>query len=359
MRAQENRGLGPYHPGVQGLESENTEPGSVRCFFLRSVVFPVVISIVSACAPPGGSIARAPVDLRPPQLLAAGASSSSSFYARFDEPVLLVKDSLGLEPDLPMSGITEGSDLHIEFAEPQSPGRDYSIVGEVDDLHGNRTRFLIRFIGWNDRPPLMRISEIQSGKNSSKANPHRDYVELEVLEDGNTGGEELVWSSSVKTLTYRFPGIEVRIGDYIVLHLAPEGLETEIDELGADTAVSGGVDATWGGRDLWCKAGPLPDENGAIGLRRRPGEGFIDGFFYADRDKSGELEDNKLTDVIAELAASGAWPLGGGAPAWNDAFLWNPSTARSICRFDSAVGPQSWYVTSAGGQSPGYVNPSP
>jgi hypothetical protein len=359
MKTQENLGPGPYHPGVQRLESGNTDPESIQCLFLHSVLFTIIVSIVSACAPPDGSIARAPVDLRPPQLLAAGASSSSSFYARFDEPVLLVKDSLGLEPDLPMSGVTEGSDLHIEFGAPQSPGCDYTIVGEVDDVRGNRTRFLIRFVGWNDRPPLMRISEVQSGKNSSKSNPHRDYIELEVLSDGNTGGEELVWSSSVKTASYRFPGIEVSKGDFIVLHLAPEGFETEIDELGADTAVSGGVDATFGGRDLWCKAGPLPDENGAIGLRRRPGEGFIDGFFYADRDKFGELGANKLSTLVAELAASGAWPLGGGAPAWSDAFLWNPSTARSICRFDSAVGPQSWYVTSAGGQSPGCVNPSP
>jgi hypothetical protein len=315
--------------------------------------------LISACAPPVESIAPPPVDLRPPQLLEAGPSDSLSFAAHFDEPVVLVHESLAVEPDLPISGSVEGSDLHVEFGAAQAPGRDYSLIGEVDDLRGNRTRFLIRFVGWNDHPPALRISEVQTGKNASKNNPHRDYVELAVLEDGNIGGEELTWTSSVKTFTYRFPCVDVRSGEFIVLHLAPEGVESEIDELGADTDESGGVDSTASGRDLWCSSGPLPDESGAVGLRKRPGGNFVEGFFYADRDKSGPLGDTKLSTLVTELAASGSWPTAGEVPSWNDAFAWSPSTARSMCRSGAAAGPESWYVTTAGGQSPGSANSPP
>jgi hypothetical protein len=310
----------------------------------------------AACSPGAGASLQPVVDLRPPGLLEAGPSGPMAFVALFDEPVVLVPDSLELEPRATIRGTAKGQELEVEFPEEQSPGRDYCLVGEVDDARGNRTRFLVRFVGWNARPPEMRISEVQTGKNGSQTRPHRDYVELEVLEDGNVGGEELTWSSSVKSVNFRFPGIEVEKGDFLVLHLSPEGEAAEVDELGADTAVSGGVDATPAGRDLWSGAGPLPDESGALCLRKRPGGPVADGFFYADEDKTGAMGEDKLSALVSELSKAGAWPVSGDGPSWDEAFKWKPSSARSICRTAAPAGAASWYVTAAGGQSPGSAN---
>jgi hypothetical protein len=298
-------------------------------------------------------------DFRPPGLLEAGPSGARSLEARFDEPVTLVAGSLAIEPSAGIRGTADGPELRVDFDEDQSPGLDYRLAGEVDDSRGNRTRFILRFVGWNGEPASLRVSEVQTGKNGSASRPHRDYVELEVLEKGNIGGEELSWSSTVKTMSYRFPGIRVEKGDFIVLHLSPEGLEAEKDELGPDTSASGGIDATAAGRDLWSGAGGLPDESGILCLRSRPGGPAVGGFFYADEDKSGAMGDDKLSALAAELAGAGAWTFAGPKPTWDDAFKWKPSSARSICRSGASAGASSWYVTPAGGQSPGSANPAP
>lgn len=335
------------------------DPRGLRAASLAIAALSAVALCAAACSQAGLAPLPPVADLRPPGLLAAGPSGARSFEARFDEPVLLVDGSLALEPRAMINGAASGADLRVDFGEDLRPGLDYRLVGEVDDSRGNRTRFLVRFVGWNARPAVLRFSELQTGKNGSQSRPHRDYVELEVLQDGNVGGEELSWSSTVKSMSYRFPGIEVRKGDFIVLHLSPEGLEAEVDELGSDLAASGGVDATAAGRDLWCASGALPDESGALCLKSRPGGAPVEGFLYADQDKAGQLGDDKLSALVSELVGAGAWPIAGTAPSWSDAFKWNPSSARSICRSAPAIGASSWYVTAAGGQSPGSPNPGP
>ena len=297
-------------------------------------------------------------DLRPPSLLEAGPADPRRVVLRFDEAVKPVEGSFASEPQAELSCLAGDRDLVVAFASDQSPGADYALVGEVDDRCGNRTRFLLEFVGWNDRAPPLRLSEAQCGKNASKTRPHRDFVELEALADGNIGGEELSWASSAKSASYRFPAVELRKGDFVVVHLAPEGLPEEVDELGADLSASGGADSSPTGRDLWCSALPLPDESGAIALSLRPGAAPIDGLFYAADGKSGALSAGGLASLVSALASAGAWPLAGAMPAWEDAFRWKSSTAKSICRSGPASGPEAWYVAAAGGQSPGLPNVS-
>jgi|GEM_PF-494114 len=310
-------------------------------------------ALAVGCSPGPSSIAYPEADLKPPDLLAAGPTSSREVVLRFDEAVTPVPGSFSSEPGAALAPGAEGQSLRVGFAQAQSAGADYSLVGEVDDLKGNRTRFLVRFTGWNDRAPPLRISEVCPCKNSSKTKPHRDFVELEALADGNLGGEELSWASSVKTERYRFPSAEVRRGDRVVLHLAPEGLPEERDETGPDLSASGGVDATPSGRDFWCGTMALPDASGVVALAARPGAPPSDGLFYADDGKSGGLGKGDLADLASSLAAAGAWPLSGASPAWEDGFPWGGATSRSICRSGAASGPSAWSISAAGGQSPG------
>jgi hypothetical protein len=311
---------------------------------------------VASCSQESTAAIYPTADLRPPGLVAAGPSGPRDILVRFDEPVAPVANSLSVEPRAELSCRAADRDLIVSFGSDQSPGLDYALCGEVDDLQGNRTRFILRFTGWNDRAPRLRLSEAQTGKNGSKAKPHRDYLELEALADGNIGGEEVSWTSTVKTSAYRFPGIEVREGDFIVLHLAPEEIDSERDELGVDTLISGGVDASAKGRDLWCAAQGLPDENGAVSLSLRPGAPPIDGLFYAAEGKAGALGDDKLADMVSRLAEAGIWPLASAAPAWEDGFRWKSSPARSLCRSSASIGASAWRLSASGGQSPGAIN---
>lgn len=321
----------------------------------------VIAALVAACAAAPLEAVYPSVDLRPPGLVSAGPTGPRSVELRFDEEVRPVDGSLEAQPEAALSAAASGDDLIVSFAADQAPGADYALAGEVDDLAGNRTRFLLRFAGWNDRAPPARITEVQTSTNDSKTRPHRDFVEFEVLADGDLGGEELSWASSAKASTYRFPGIEVKKGDYVVLHLAPQGIAAERDELGPDIGLSGGIDATAGARDLWRSDSPLPDGSGELSLSIRPGAAPIDGLFYADPAKSGIVADQDLSDRVTALATAGIWPLGSKKPAWGDAFAWKASSSRSMCRLDSAPGPgpAAWYASASGGQSPGAPNTGP
>ncbi|MGO8695013.1 MAG: hypothetical protein ACLQMF_15235 [Rectinemataceae bacterium] len=300
-------------------------------------------------------------DLNPPQVLDAGPTGARGFSLRFDEDIEAVEGSFALEPaGISLSPTVRGAALDIAFSSDQEPGADYALAGEVEDAAGNHSRFLFRFVGWNDRPPTLRLSELQTAKNSSTLHPHRDYVELAALSAGNLGGVELEWSNSIRVYSFRFPNIEVEAGEFIVLHLAPESLPEETDETGSDLAQSGGVDATPYGRDIWSSAGGLPDESGVVVLRRRPGGEVADGLFYAAEDKSGALSNDKIAAAFRVLVDAGLWAATGAAPAWEDAFRWKPSVARSINRrADWPNGAIGWYLSESGAQSPGAVNPPP
>ncbi len=316
---------------------------------------------LSACLP--GQVSDAvlpPSDLKPPLVLEAGPEGPRSFLLRFDEEVNPVEGSFGLEPGPRAAAASaEGSSLRLDLGADCEPGAEYALSGEVEDGAGNATRFVFRFAGWNGRPARLALSEAQTARNSSATRPRRDFVELLVLVPGNLGGLELSWAGSAKLCSYRFPGVEVRAGDRVVLHLAPEGLPAELDEKGADLSASGGTDATAAGRDLWCAAGPLPDANGALALRSRPGGPVEDALFYAESSRSGPLGADKLCALVASLGE--AWPVAGAAPAWEDAFRWKPSAARSICRREgeAAPGPESWYPSDPGAQTPGSPNAPP
>ncbi len=322
------------------------------------VLIAATIATAAAGCSQGQAAAIYPkADLSPPALLQAGPVDSRRVVVRFDEVVAPVVGSFASEPSADLTCLSEGANLTVSFEAGQSPGRDYALAGEVDDSCGNRARFLLRFTGWNDRAPSLRVSEVQTGKNSSKTKPHRDFIEFEALATGNIGGEEVSWASTVKTMTYRFPAAEVRKGDFVVLHLAPELLPEEVDEVGSDTAVSGGVDATSSGREFWCAALALPDECGAISISLRPGEAPMDGLFYAADDRSGALADDNLAAIASVLVQSGAWRSSGDKLGWEDAYRWNPSPSRSICRkAGAAVGPSGWYICASGYQSPGEPN---
>jgi hypothetical protein len=320
-------------------------------------MMPILVSLAAlGCSGALPEAVYPAADLRPPSLVQAGPSGATSVVLRFDEAVRPVEGSLAARPSASLAGKAEGAELLVSFDGAQTPGADYALSGEVDDLSGNRTRFLIRFAGWNDRAPPLRLSEAQTGKNSSKTKPHRDFVELEALVDGNIGGEELFWASSAKSSSYRFPAAELKKGDRIVLHLAPEGIEAERDELGADLSASGGIDASASGRDFWCADMALPDASGVIAVALRPGEDPSDGLFYAEEGKEGKLPEGDMASSLAQLAKAGAWVLSGSQPAWEDGFRWKGSSGKSICRAGAGKGPAAWYACASSCQSPGEPN---
>ncbi len=297
-------------------------------------------------------------DIKPPAILDARQSNPGVFHILFDEEVEAVPDSYCFTPAGPrIEPAARGSSIDIGIVPAAPPGQECVISGEARDVSGNICRFLFSFAAYNATPAALVITELQAGKNASVSSPHRDYIEFLVTGAGNLGGICVQWASSVKIMEYIFPTCEVKAGELIVLHCSPEGIATEINELGADIALSGGIDSSSTGRDFWSQAGGLPDESAAIVLRARSGSTSCDGLLYASIDKAGAVPEGKIQMLSLALKEPSVWPLSD-TPLWEEFFLWKPSSARPIHRkLGSPKGPIQWYVGDSGTQSPGRTEP--
>jgi len=295
-------------------------------------------------------------DVRPPIIKNAELDEESEFHLEFDEPVRVVSEGFSIQPETRSADFEdENAVVLIRFNPNPSPGEVVTLFGNVEDFAGNRTHIQIQFKGYNNRPAGLVISEVQTSKNSSKRAPHRDYIELYVAREGNLAGAFLRWANSTKEMKYEFPACEVKKGDVIVVHCAPEGTPDEKDEIANNTAISGGIDATAQGRDFWSTAGGLPDATGAIALYEREGESAKDGLFYAESDKSGPMEPSKLSALAQELGDAGIWKIA--SPSmWDAAVHWKSSTSKPFVRASfEERGALAWGIGESSSQSPGVV----
>ena len=311
-------------------------------------------AFIAACSPDPADILLPAGDIRPPSILDAGQSDPGTFKILFDENVQPVIQSFAFAPAATRATPdSEGALLIVSLEPAAAAGEACSLSGEARDESGNTTRFLFSFVGYNEKPALLRINEIQTGKNSSASNLHRDYVEFTVEEGGNTGGVQVQWASSVKLMSYTFPPSEAAKNSLVVLHCAPEGLQSEADETGPDLSLSGGVDASAAGRDFWTEAGGIPDETGLIMVRLREEDQPVDGVFFVSSEKTGEVDSAKLSCFLEELMLADVWPCSS-PPLWEDGFPWKSSASKPLHRKrEGDAGPGQWQVGESGSQSPG------
>jgi len=324
-------------------------PGSILVF---SILF------CAACAPNSSNILMPIGDIRPPSIIDARQRSPEAFEIVFDEEVKPLQKSFSFSPDttsaLPSS---LGDTLTVSLSPPVQAGGECVLSGEAQDVAGNTTRFLFSFVGYNDNPATLSLNEIQTGKNAAASNLHRDYMEFLVDEGGNLGGIQIQWASTIKIMSYTFPPSEVVKGSIVVLHCAPEAIQAEKDEADLDISLSGGVDASPGGRDFWTSAGGLPDETGLVLVRLREGDQPVDGIFFGAVDKTGVIESEKLVGLLNEMRNAEIWPSSI-PPRWEEGFLWKSTASRPLHRKIGGVeGTDRWYVGESGSQSPGIQAP--
>ena len=321
------------------------------------LVFCLSLALAWSCSPDAADILMPAGDIQPPSILEAGQKAPGVFEILFDETVLPLGGSFGFSPaSSSATAVADGSRLTVSIAPAVAAGMNCMLSGEVEDRSGNSLRFIFEFVGYNSHPARLMLDEVQTGKNSSASNNHRDYMEFLVEGSGSLGGVHVAWASSTKTMEYTFPPCEVAAGDFIVLHCAPEGLASELDETGTDLSRSSGVDSSPSGRDFWTSSGGIPDETGVIVLREREESPAADGLFFAAEDRNGEVDSDKIVTALQSLAAAGIWACSS-PPRWEDALLWKSSTSRPLMR--GADGEKrGWKVGEPGSQSPGGEAPA-
>lgn len=213
-----------------------------------------------ACAPNPSAILMPIGDIRPPSIIDARQKSPDAFEILFNEEVKPIQKSFSFNPaTTAISSSSSGDTLTVSLSPAVQAGGECLLSGEAQDAAGNTTRFLFSFVGYNDDPAILRLNEIQTGKNTASSNLHRDYMEFIVEKGGNLGGIQVQWASTIKIMSSTFPPSEAAKGSIVVLHCAPEGISAEKDEVGADLSLSGGIDSSPGGRDFWTSSGGIPD----------------------------------------------------------------------------------------------------
>jgi len=320
------------------------------------------IVIMLSCAPDSDT-RKYPLDLLPPVLQSAETIDERHLRFTFDEPIVLRDANPVVVPPMPVNAFDiENEQLTIVFGADQEIGREYTFRMKVGDESGNSLLFLYKFSGWNSRVPGILINEI----NPRGSGNTPDCIELLVTEAGNLGGLVLLIGTKNKYRdSFLFPSIEVREGEYILVHTKVEGVSEEIDEIAA-LDVSGGKLSSDTARDFWMRDSPgLPGNNGAITLYTHKGGPVIDAILWTNREDDEEDEKLGWTSdgfiFASDLAEIKAWTSeSGGIPFPSDAVNANFSTAtRSICRAstpndtDSA---EDWHIVPTRGQSFGSIN---
>ena len=324
---------------------------TLKCILRFAVLF-------CSCSPSPSDILLPVGDIRPPSIIDARQKSPEAFEIVFDEEVKPVQKSFSFNPvTTAVFPSSSGPTLTVSLSPPVQAGGDCVLSGEAQDAAGNTTRFLFSFVGYNENPAFLRLNEIQTGKNTASSNLHRDYIEFLVEKGGNLGGIQVQWANTIKLMSCTFPSSEVVEGSIVVLHCAPESIPIEKDEVGSDLSLSGGIDASSGGRDFWSLSGGLPDGTGVILLRPREGDPPFDGLFYGSADRTGAVESEKLAGLLDEMRIEGIWPSSS-PPLWEEGFLWKSTASRPLHRIPgNSGGAGQWYVGDSGSQSPGLQGP--
>jgi hypothetical protein len=302
------------------------------------------------------------IDLKPPVLQNILIENSTSLTLNFDEAVYFEKDDYKSDPQLNLQSWTiEENTLIFNFNENQEPGRMYKCRSDVKDESGNILSFIIRYYGWNPQIPPLLINEFNP--EGSGNNP--DSIELYVSGDGNTAGVTLfLGTADFFSEKYVLPSLDVQQGDYIIVHMRPEGLSGEITETD-DKAVSTGKLASDMAWDLWVEGDkPVSGKNGIISLYTNPFGTVIDAVPYSNR-VTGDSEDyrgwtSSTFNMIEDLSFLNVWKSTDGFIRPEDAFYSEGTTGtRSICRNSSSDDSDvrdDWHIVPTSEKSFGQVN---
>ena len=299
-----------------------------------------------------GTSAEAPVflDCRP--------VSSTKMVFRFSQSVTV--KSIYFDPPLEIDSIEGGDEVTVVFTKQLEEGKKVTADIIVEDSGMNTLNVIVPFRTRNDRMPPLVFNELRTEYSKPKV----EFVEFISKGAGNLGGMRLfIAGHSLTTPVYEFSPIEVKAGEYIVLHLRTVE-EDCLDETGADLALSGGKDADNEARDLWVPgSSKLLHKTDALWLVNQD-EKILDAILLSENSDANWKSD-KIAEAASLFGKEKAW-----LPSTGDTAEWSPGPSdavmaagttltRTICRDDTLPQRPSagkWYITANSSATPGKPN---
>ncbi len=332
----------------------------------EGIMLSLVLAVLSAaCIPAPLATVFEAGDMRPPAVVSWGPSGPGELLIVFDEPLSEAMPGFASSPGPAVDSAvisSDGKGVVVQLGGAGEAGSAYAVSGIVADAAGNMSTFVLPYWGFNPNPPVLRINELLTEGSST----HPDAVELYAVEGGGCAGLAFfVGVPGDHDLRYVFPALSVEAGDFIVLHLKPQGLPEEIDET-VEKSASGGLDATPGAWDLWFRGedGALSGTNGALSLCASPNGGFMDAVLYSARTvesdtKYGGFGTAVLRDRVGTIVAAGAWAASAPPRPEDCARSTGTTSTRTICRSSSSGDTDAgidWHVVPTKGSTMGAPN---
>ena len=252
----------------------------------------------------------------------------------------------------------------VFFEKPLEPSVEYILYAVAEDERNNTLSFSVGFYGLNDNLAELLLSEIRTDMTKAKV----EFVELFALKNGNTGGMVLECCNGSKKLEYVMPAVDVKAGDYIVVHLrsTEDGCSDELEAYDkckatdcSDTAV-----------DLWVEGNTKQvSKNGCVVLRERTGSAPCDIICFLESSKTAWPSDI-IEESVKEAFECGLWKDG---DTFETAFCSDKATtARTITRtglsellnlagagkleFPVPVSAENWIIAGGVKATPGTAN---
>ncbi len=213
----------------------------------------------------------------------------------------------------------------LTFSKNLSADTKYILSGTVKDEIGSTLSFSIGFSGYNSRVPKMIFSEV----STEYSKPRTEFVELYVLEDGNLAGVILHSASDGVDKDFIFPSVEVKKGEYVVLHMRTVE-EGAVNELGSDVTLSNTKQSSSEGRDLWISGTDTRfSKNDVLLLRERLNGSLLDAVVYTDGNKT-EWPKDSIFAFAEEAHSASLWE--GGVDVSQAANIEYITGTRTFCR---------------------------
>ena len=281
------------------------------------------------------------------------AVSEDEIEFEFSQPVTV--KSVSFEPALAVASVQDGNTVRVRLDENTVPGMRFTADLLAEDADRNTINVLVSFRARNDRMPSLVINELRAENSKPKA----EFIELKMKSDGNLGAMRMFIVGNYKDpLVYEFLPVEVKEGEYVVLHLRT--LEEDCkDEYGESLEESGGADSSPTARDIWVAGNTkLLHKTDAVYLLDQD-DNVIDAVMISENPDSSWSKDY-FAEAADFLFQQGAWKSADGnicRPA--DAMISNATTnTRTICRDETADTntAANWYITATSSATPGKPN---
>lgn len=286
---------------------------AVNYFFTVTLICSFVIFAVApvSCRMTEEGIEVVPSDKTCPVIEKFEVTGAKSFNFSCSEKVIVFQafvnegKSENLGAELPVNEIVydeTGKNATVLLSDETDIGKNYVFNAIISDLSGNSVEFQQEFIGFNENPAVLIISEIRTKSDSKKM--ISDFVEFYCLKDGNTHGLKLCSAAKGENYDYIFPAIDVKAGEYITLHNKTFDEEKSLNEFEDDLSLSTAEESCNSARDLWRKGtdSVIGGSSDVLVLKNFSTEQIYDGIPYCKSE--AEKWTKKLQAEYAELLLS-------------------------------------------------------